>query len=265
VPAIVTIRFSGGKIRARGEDGAYEVRNLLVYNTVDPDLGSDVEAPHTTASLTASTFHDAPLVAGAVLLGPAMPLADATVYLDPLEDQTTTDAQGHYGLALAGPGGVPISVRLLSVPGYPDDSWRIRVDGTVVGFGTSVVVTPEAGATVAVNFETGDPVGVETQPATGSRLRFSAPRPNPVTGGRSVALDYSAPAGARLRALVLDVRGRAVRNLLDRTASGLDGVIAWDGRDDRGRPVAQGTYVIRLVATWAGHEETASRKVVWVD
>jgi flagellar hook assembly protein FlgD len=66
--------------------------------------------------------------------------------------------------------------------------------------------------------------------------------PNP---GARVTIRFDAPEGV-VRARVLDVAGRLVRTLLDRSVSAGRTDLPWDGRDQAGRPVAAGVYYVRL-------------------
>jgi hypothetical protein len=68
--------------------------------------------------------------------------------------------------------------------------------------------------------------------------------PNPFRGSLGVSLDL--PAGPA-RVVVFDVRGRAVRALLERDSVGETLQLAWDGRDDRGRVLPAGAYVVQAV------------------
>lgn len=65
--------------------------------------------------------------------------------------------------------------------------------------------------------------------------------PNPGLGG--ARLSYELPRKVHVRLRVFDVTGRAIATLVDsRKPAGVHG-ITWDGRDERGRTVAAGTYV----------------------
>lgn len=79
-------------------------------------------------------------------------------------------------------------------------------------------------------------------------------RPNPA--GPSVRFRLDPPAGADALELTLfDVHGRAVRTW---SLTGNRSEVDWDTRDDGGRPVANGVYVVRMNAgTWH-----TSRKIV---
>ena len=86
-------------------------------------------------------------------------------------------------------------------------------------------------------------VGVEAiAPPTG--LALSAPTPNPMHGGTSLA--FTLPTAGAVRLAVLDLQGRVVRTLLDeRRAAGIHAA-RWDGRDADGRTTPAGLYFVRL-------------------
>lgn len=66
---------------------------------------------------------------------------------------------------------------------------------------------------------------------------------------------FSLPAGSRLReAGIYDVAGRRLRSLSVNAATGVDGTIAWNGRDDAGRNVPSGLYFAKLDAENAAGE-----------
>jgi len=72
--------------------------------------------------------------------------------------------------------------------------------------------------------------------------------PNPASG--SVMFTYSAPGNpnpspTRLR--LHDSSGRLIRDLTAQADSFGTGRVTWDGRDEGGKPVAQGIYFCRWV------------------
>lgn len=72
--------------------------------------------------------------------------------------------------------------------------------------------------------------------------------PNPAVGG-DVRVFFRAPAARSPVSIgVYDVAGRIVRTLSARTAGAGSAEISWDGEDGAGRPVAAGTYFLRLDA-----------------
>ncbi|MCK4302964.1 MAG: hypothetical protein KAY24_01860 [Candidatus Eisenbacteria sp.] len=77
------------------------------------------------------------------------------------------------------------------------------------------------------------------------RIRLEPGR-NPVTG--SAILRYEVPSGAEGELRIYAVNGRCVRTLLDGMLRTGSRTILWDGRDDHGRDVPAGLYLIRLSA-----------------
>jgi len=78
-------------------------------------------------------------------------------------------------------------------------------------------------------------------------FRLQAPHPNPFTPRTSIAFDLPRAAAVTLR--IHDVGGRLVRTLADGDimAAGHHEQ-PWDGRDDAGRGLAAGVYLVRLQA-----------------
>jgi hypothetical protein len=81
-------------------------------------------------------------------------------------------------------------------------------------------------------------------PALPRVLALSAPAPNPLRGQATLRL--ALPRAARVTLAVLDAQGRRVRTLLAGAQPAGEHAITWDGRDDGGRRVADGIYVVRL-------------------
>jgi flagellar hook assembly protein FlgD len=98
---------------------------------------------------------------------------------------------------------------------------------------------------------------VEDPEHTAGGFRLHPPTPNPSRG--SVALTYEIPApAARVLLKIHNLKGEVVRTLSHVPGVVGENVAAWDGRDDRGKPVACGVYF--CVGT-AG-TESVSRKLV---
>ena len=74
-------------------------------------------------------------------------------------------------------------------------------------------------------------------------VRLSSPVPNPANPGCTVALQ--GPADARVTVTLHDLRGRRVRTALARLDGEGRGSFRFDGRDDAGRAVAAGRYLVR--------------------
>jgi hypothetical protein len=80
-----------------------------------------------------------------------------------------------------------------------------------------------------------------------SSLRLSLASPNPSRRGAVLRLDMA--AAAEVNASVFDAAGRRVRTLIDGEAFGAGAhALVWDGRDERGAPVAPGAYMVRARA-----------------
>lgn len=126
---------------------------------------------------------------------------------------------------------------------YPGRLYRTRRDGRwILGLdslnsGMLTVYNPPCGAVSAV------PLFDETPlPQVPSIALSLAPNPaNPRT-----TVHYQLPVGGSGTLCVFDQRGRLIRRL----KSGYMGpgvhVVAWDGRDDEGKSVASGLYLVRL-------------------
>ena len=98
-------------------------------------------------------------------------------------------------------------------------------------------------------------------PGGGSSARdaFEMVKPNPTRG--PAELVFSLTRAGQLEIVVYDLRGALVRRIFSgRREAGLFTEI-WDGRDDAGRRLAKGVYLLRFVA--AEHRE--SRKLVVLD
>lgn len=94
--------------------------------------------------------------------------------------------------------------------------------------------------------------GVDEPETVPGRIALSN-HPNPF--GLETGIRYQLPASAPVRLAIYDVSGRLVRTLLDgelKSAGAYE--VAWNGRDDRGLPVAAGVYFARIMA--AGVEST---------
>jgi len=80
--------------------------------------------------------------------------------------------------------------------------------------------------------------------------------PNPFNPSTTVRFDVERPSFTTVR--IHDVRGRLVRSLVDGLMTAGTHTTIWNGRDDRGRAVASGVYVLHLAAG----DYRASRRIV---
>ncbi len=84
---------------------------------------------------------------------------------------------------------------------------------------------------------------------------LAAPWPNPFNP--RTTLSFSLPRAGHARLSVYDLLGRRVRTLWDGSAPVGETQVTWDGTDGRGRNVAAGMYMVRLLVG----ERTETRKV----
>jgi hypothetical protein len=110
---------------------------------------------------------------------------------------------------------------------------------------------------VGVPLETGVP------DAGGAHAALGRPHPSPFSTETSLAWSVSAKGRATIR--VVDVAGRAVRTLLDRTVEPGDHTVVWDGKTDAGTRAASGVYFARLEFAGGEAMEEATRKVILLD
>jgi hypothetical protein len=86
-------------------------------------------------------------------------------------------------------------------------------------------------------------------PAAGAprAIALESARPNPFF--ERVAMRFGVPASGPVKLSVYDLQGRKVADIVDRTESAGWRDVEWNGRDNRGRPVASGSYFARLEST----------------
>ena len=106
---------------------------------------------------------------------------------------------------------------------------------------------PTPGGNHGVTFEITGPWLCEPKPPEEipdtPQLGLSAV-PNPFRS--DMTLSFSTAAGGAVRLSVYDALGREVRSLEDTTRSAGSHTMSWDGRDNAGRAVPSGMYVVRL-------------------
>jgi hypothetical protein len=99
---------------------------------------------------------------------------------------------------------------------------------------------------------------VDAEP-TVTRINFAAPSPNPTT--RETVFSYAIPVRAAVELTILDVTGRRVATVNRAEQGAGHHVIAWDGCDRAGLPVASGHYMAMLKVRGPGVNQTIARKV----
>jgi subtilisin family serine protease len=88
--------------------------------------------------------------------------------------------------------------------------------------------------------------GVE--PPTEPIAHLAQSVPNPVRSGMTTHIRFGLAARANTRLEVFDLRGARVNTLYQGTMEAGEKDVAWNGRDQEGRPVAAGVYFYRLEA-----------------
>jgi flagellar hook assembly protein FlgD len=89
-------------------------------------------------------------------------------------------------------------------------------------------------------------------------LLLRPPAPNPFAGSTTISCVLPRAAG-ELTVGIYSAAGKCVRTLTG-GGSGKTRMMTWDGRDDRGEPVASGVYFVRATSG----ERSASGKVLLV-
>ncbi len=146
-------------------------------------------------------------------------------------DSTTTDASGHYALALTAD---EYTLRY-SHPSYVETTRDVTV---VAGLTITVdVMLVPTSAAVGDGAEAGD---------AARRTTLAQNQPNPFNPATTIR--FTVPGEGPVELAILDVHGRVVRRLVDGALAPGEHAIAWDGRDARGREAPSGVYAYRLAA-----------------
>lgn len=205
-------------------------------DTQGPQLLEIVPSPATGLPKTESTLPVEVHFDEAVASGPALDLTNYSVY----ETSNPTNVlQVRSAEILAG---FPRSVVLgIEEPELSGNFTVVITDATDISCNANV--TPVQSGTVNLERVTAAPgAGV-------ARLTLYPNVPNPFNP--STRLRFAIPSGGarRVDLRIYDLRGRRVRSLVDgEELSGGEHTRIWRGRDDRGRAVASGEYLVRLRA-----------------
>ena len=95
----------------------------------------------------------------------------------------------------------------------------------------------------------------ETRPSQAIALTVS---PNPVLGLARVR--FSLASSEQLDVAIFDTAGRRIRGLLSGTRGAGEHELTWDGKDQAGRGVAAGVYLVRIAAGG----RTSTMRLVWM-
>ncbi len=152
-------------------------------------------------------------------------------------------SQGHESVVLS-PGAGTVDFALLGEgAGISGDGSVVNVTFRRTAAGDPAIalagITARDGANHPVSF-----TGVQPQvPAT---TMLGSPYPNPFRGSTSLRLALSREGKAKVA--VYDLVGRRIRTLVDGVQPAGERTISWDGRDDGGRSVPAGLYLLRFEA-----------------
>ena len=141
---------------------------------------------------------------------------------------------------------------VFDVSDYIGGSLRFRLV-----FGADGGLTEQGFFVDGIAFDTGAQISATPDGATPAVVAELAAWPNPFNP--LVHLDYAITRPGHLEVAVFDVRGQRVRTLLSAPTSDLRGRLSWNGRDDGGRNLPSGVYLVRLRDS-AG--QVASQRVV---
>ena len=173
-----------------------------------------------------------------------------------LDDSPTLEIEGHQADVLAG-ASLLASIDLEFVNGYHAWSWPVP---EVVNSNCRLRVTVRDLFGNQTSIEEGDfrilLPGTDAPPSLRAPL-LAAPAPNPFNPQTELAFEIGDAGRARLA--IHDAAGRLVRTLVDAALPAGRHVRAWDGRDDAGRRVSGGAYLVRLTVDGRA---APSRKVV---
>jgi hypothetical protein len=148
----------------------------------------------------------------------------------------------------------PAAAEVREVALWPDDNggaiaiWRDR--RTAVSYDVYSARVTAAG-------QVGTETAVETHVAV-DHWALGAPQPTPAAGTVRLRFTMDTPAVAEVA--LFDLAGRRIRRIAAGTWSSGGHELVWDGRDDAGRRVAAGVYVVRL----AVGARVATQRVVWL-
>ena len=88
------------------------------------------------------------------------------------------------------------------------------------------------------------------------------PYPNPASG--QATIEYEIPSSGSVALSIYDMLGREVRTLVSETLQAGKHSMDWDGRDNAGRTVASGVYLVSLASPSETGLKTATKKIVMV-
>jgi hypothetical protein len=101
--------------------------------------------------------------------------------------------------------------------------------------------------------------GVEGGRSLSDEVELTVVGPNPSPS--AVEVSYAVPRSGRVRLHVYSVTGELIRALVDQVEERGARAVLWDGRDERGRRVTSGVYLVKLESV--GTTRAAKIVVLW--
>lgn len=158
-------------------------------------------------------------------------------------------SQGRQGLVLSPSAGIVDFALLGEGAGVRGEGTLVNVTFRRIGAGDPAIGLRQVTARDAAN----QPVSLAgTAPSTPLVTMMGTPYPNPFRGRASLRLALSREGDARVS--VYDLVGRRVRTLIDGHQLAGEHTLVWDGRDNGGRQVPAGLYLVRF--SGAGVEQS---------
>jgi len=180
-----------------------------------------------------------------------------------LANKNDKQQSGNYTVEFQGLEGLPIG-------------WEAWVDDPERGYGTDLGkvggvygVYSQGNSVRSLRVLTGDRAFikkhvVQTAPVA-FKLGQNYPNPfNPVTTVQYTVPDFTKGRGiaeTRLSVTLYDIRGRMVRGLKDDVAQPGYHKVLWDGHDNKGKAVASGAYILRLIVRDKGGKELYNKSM----
>jgi len=197
----------------------YAMYELNLLGDPETPIWTDAPAPLTVVHPDAVSVGDGTANVTVQVFGGGAEVVGATVCVSGSElgiyEVATTDEAG---------------VATVSLP--------VGAAGSVVLVVTALNRIPYA-SSVAISEAT----GIDDGAGRGTALLQNAP--NPFSSSTEIAFTLARPG--RVSVAVFDVSGRRVASLKDGEAEAGSFRIVWDGRDESGRNVADGTYFVRMI------------------
>ncbi len=133
-------------------------------------------------------------------------------------------------------------------PGLSLDSFYGYIYGTPTNAGTSsfTVQATDGLGSDSKAFELTIDAALGVEGSRSARSDLGNPAPNPFQGTVRIPVTIASPMHARVE--VLDLRGRALRELLDQDVSPGRRELLWDGLDGQGMRAGSGVYFVRMKA-----------------